>query len=136
MMTRTGAVRGVSWWWTRRIGAGNFYLRSSNSWGIEEFKLVNTVAEALDAVEECPFDLIITDHRQPHHQRLLESARLRHPATRFIVMLQQRTQAQQFFYWSRWTSSTNPCAWMKSCARFATPCARNNCTRRKKNSGG
>ena len=66
--------------------------------GIEEFKLVNTVPEALAALEEGPFDLVITDHRQPEYQQLLENARLRHPATRFIVMLNQRTQAHQIFY--------------------------------------
>ena len=66
--------------------------------GIEEFKLVNTVAEALAALEESPFDLVITDHRQPDYQLLLENARLRHPATRFIVMLHQRTLSHQFFY--------------------------------------
>ena len=66
--------------------------------GFEDLKLVNTVPEALAALEEGPFDLVITDHRQPDHQQLLESARLRHPATRFIVMLHQRTQAHQIFY--------------------------------------
>jgi len=66
--------------------------------GIEEFKLVNTVPEALAALEEGPFDLVITDHRQPDYQQLLENARLRHPATRFIVMLHQRIQAHQLFY--------------------------------------
>ena len=66
--------------------------------GIEDFKLVNTVAEALAALEENPFDLVITDHRQPDYQLLLENARLRHPATRFIVMLHQRTLSQQFLY--------------------------------------
>ena len=66
--------------------------------GIEDFKLVNTVPEALSALEESPFDLVITDHRQPDYQLLLENARLRHPATRFIVMLHQRTQSHQFFY--------------------------------------
>ena len=66
--------------------------------GIEEFKLVNTVPEALAALEECPFDLVITDHRQPEYQQLLENALLRHPATRFIVMLHQRTQIHQIFY--------------------------------------
>jgi DNA-binding NtrC family response regulator len=66
--------------------------------GFEDFKLVNTVAEALAALEENPFDLVITDHRQPDYQMLLENARLRHPATRFIIMLHQRTQSHQFFY--------------------------------------
>jgi len=66
--------------------------------GIEEFKLVNTVPEALSALEESPFDLVITDHRQPDYQRLLENARLRHPAIRFIVMLHQRSLSHQFFY--------------------------------------
>jgi DNA-binding NtrC family response regulator len=66
--------------------------------GFEEFKLVNTVPEGLAALEEAPFDLVITDHRQPDYQRLMESARLRHPATRFIIMLQQRTLSHQFFY--------------------------------------
>jgi len=66
--------------------------------GIEEFKLVNTVAEALSLLDESPFDLVITDHRQPDYQRLLENARLRHPATRFIIMLHQRTQTHQLFY--------------------------------------
>ena len=66
--------------------------------GFEDLKLVNTVPEALAALEEGPFDLVITDHRQPDHQQLLESARLRHPATRFIVMLHQRNLSPQFFY--------------------------------------
>ncbi len=66
--------------------------------GIEDFMLVTTVAEALTALAENPFDLVITDHRQPDYQQLLESARLRHPATRFIIMLHQRTQTHQLFF--------------------------------------
>jgi DNA-binding NtrC family response regulator len=66
--------------------------------GIEDVKLVNTVPEALAALEENPFDLVITDHRQPDCQLLIENARLRHPATRFIVMLCQRNLPNQFFY--------------------------------------
>ncbi len=66
--------------------------------GFEECTLVNTVAEALAALEENPFDLVITDHRQPDYQQLLENTRLRYPATRFIVMLQQRTQTHQLYY--------------------------------------
>jgi DNA-binding NtrC family response regulator len=67
--------------------------------GLEEFKLVTSVAEALVAMEECPFDLIITDHKQPEHQRLLEEVRAQHPGTRFIVMVQQRTQVQHVVYY-------------------------------------
>jgi DNA-binding NtrC family response regulator len=64
--------------------------------GFEKFTLVNTVAEAIAALDENPFDLVITDQRQPDHQRLLENTRQRHPGTRFIVMLHQRTH--QTFY--------------------------------------
>jgi DNA-binding NtrC family response regulator len=66
--------------------------------GFEDLTLVNTVPEALAALEENPFDLVITDQRQPDHQQLLENARLRHPATRFIVMLHQRNLSSQFVY--------------------------------------
>ena len=66
--------------------------------GFEDLKLVNTVPEALAALEESPFDLVITDQRQPDYQMLMENARLRHSGTRFIVMLHQRTLANQFFY--------------------------------------
>jgi DNA-binding NtrC family response regulator len=66
--------------------------------GIEEFKLVSTVAEALAALDEAPFDLVITDNRQPDYPRLLENARHRHPNIRFIVMLHHRTQTHQMVY--------------------------------------
>jgi DNA-binding NtrC family response regulator len=66
--------------------------------GVEDLKLVNTVPEALAALEESPFDLVIIDHRQPDHQQFLESARLNHPAIRFIVMLHQRNLSSQCFY--------------------------------------
>jgi DNA-binding NtrC family response regulator len=66
--------------------------------GFEECKLVNTVAEALAALDETPFDLVITDHRQPDYQRLLENARLRYPAIRFIIMMHKRAQGHQLFY--------------------------------------
>jgi DNA-binding NtrC family response regulator len=66
--------------------------------GFEEFKLVNTVAEGLAALDENPFDLVITDQRQPDYQRLLENARLRQPDIRFILMLHQRSQSYQMVY--------------------------------------
>jgi DNA-binding NtrC family response regulator len=67
--------------------------------GFEEFKLVDTVNEALAALDETSFDLVITDQRQPDYQKLLESARLRHPDIRFIVMLHHRSQ--QIIYMER-----------------------------------
>ncbi len=66
--------------------------------GFEEFKLVNSVTEALSALDENPFDLVITDQRQPDYQRLLENARLRYPGIRFILMLHQRSASHQMFY--------------------------------------
>lgn len=66
--------------------------------GFEECTLVNTVAEGLAALDENPFDLVITDQRQPEYQRLLENARLRHPTTRFIVMLHHRSASHQMVY--------------------------------------
>jgi DNA-binding NtrC family response regulator len=66
--------------------------------GIQQFTLVNTVAEALAALEEGPFDLVITDQRQPDYQMLLHNTRLRYPATRFILMLHQRIQTHQMIY--------------------------------------
>jgi DNA-binding NtrC family response regulator len=60
--------------------------------GFQTLIMVNNVAEALAALDEGPFDLVITDQRQPDYQRLLESARLRQPDIRFIVMMPQRTQ--------------------------------------------
>jgi DNA-binding NtrC family response regulator len=65
--------------------------------GYEGFKLVSSVAEALAALDECPYDLVITDQKQPDHQRLLENARTRHPGIRFIVMMQRRVHTQIFY---------------------------------------
>lgn len=66
--------------------------------GFEEFKMVNSVAEALAALDESSYDLVIADHKQTDYLRLLENARNRHPATRFIVMMQRTIQTQQIFY--------------------------------------
>ena len=66
--------------------------------GFEDFKLVDSVAEALAAMDECSFDLVIADHKEPDYQRLLENTRSRYPATRFIIMMQRRTQAHHMLY--------------------------------------
>jgi DNA-binding NtrC family response regulator len=69
--------------------------------GFEEFTLVNSVPEALEAIEKRPFDLIITDLKQPQYQRLLEHVHSHYPGTRLIIMVQQRTQIQHMVYYEQ-----------------------------------
>ncbi len=69
--------------------------------GYEEFTLVNSVTEALEAIEQCPYDLIITDLKQPQYQRLMDHVQAHHPGTRFIIMMQQRTQVQHIVYYEQ-----------------------------------
>ncbi len=57
-----------------------------------------TVEEAMAALQENPFDLIITDFNLPDYNVLLENCRQRHPSTRFILMVRQRYQSQQITY--------------------------------------
>ncbi len=66
--------------------------------GMQEFTMVTTVAEAMQALEESTFDLLITDHHLAEQQRLLESCRDRDPTMHFIVMLQQRSQTPRLVY--------------------------------------
>ena len=66
--------------------------------GFEEFRLVATVDEALAALQENPYDLIITDFKLPDYNVLLENCRQRFPATQFILMVHQRSQTQQVTY--------------------------------------
>jgi len=69
--------------------------------GFVKFRLADTVTEALDALEECPYDLVITDLKQPGYQRLVENARQRHPATRFIIMMPRRVVQTQIVYYEQ-----------------------------------
>jgi len=69
--------------------------------GYEEFTLVNSVPEALEAIDQCPYDLIIIDLKQPQNQRLMEHVRSHHPGTRFIIMMQQRAQVQHVVYYEQ-----------------------------------
>jgi DNA-binding NtrC family response regulator len=66
--------------------------------GLQEFTMVTSVAEAMQALEESAFDLLITDHHLAEQQHLLESCRHRDPTMRFIIMLQQRSQVQRMVY--------------------------------------
>ncbi len=66
--------------------------------GFEDFRLVDSVAEAMEAMQESAFDLLIADLKVPDYRRLLEDARHRNPATRFILMLQQRVITEQMVY--------------------------------------
>jgi DNA-binding NtrC family response regulator len=79
----------------------NFFSSVIKLCGYEDFTLVNSVAEAMSALDRCPFDLIITDIKQAHHQRFLEHVRSHHPSTRFIIMVQQRAQVQHVVYYEQ-----------------------------------
>ncbi len=63
--------------------------------GFEEFRLTATVDEALAALEESSYDLVITDFTLPGYQALLESCSQRFPATHFILMVHQREQTSR-----------------------------------------
>jgi DNA-binding NtrC family response regulator len=69
--------------------------------GYEEFTLVNSVTEALEVIAQCPYDLIITDLKQPQYQLLMEHVHAHYPGTRFIIMMQQRAQVQQVVYYEQ-----------------------------------
>jgi DNA-binding NtrC family response regulator len=66
--------------------------------GMQEFKMVTSVAEALQALEESTFDLLIADHKLVQQQRLLESCRDRDPTMRFIFMVQKWSQTPRMVY--------------------------------------
>jgi len=60
---------------------------------------VTSVAEALQALEESAFDLLITDFKlAQQQQRLLESCRHRDPTMRVIFMLQKRSVTSHMVY--------------------------------------
>lgn len=66
--------------------------------GFEEFRLAATVDEAMAALQESVFDLVITDFKLPDYNVLLENCRQRFPATRLILMLHRRNQTHQISY--------------------------------------
>jgi len=66
--------------------------------GLQDFKMVASVTEALEALEESAFDLLITDLAMAEQQQLLESCQDRDPTMRFIFMLQKRHAASQMIY--------------------------------------
>jgi len=69
--------------------------------GYVGFKMVNSEPEALEALEQCPYDLIITDPKQLHYQKFLDQVSRRHPGTSFIIMVQQRAQTQHLVYYEQ-----------------------------------
>ena len=66
--------------------------------GFEEFRLAATVEEAMAALLETPFDLVITDFKLPDYHVLLENCRQRFPGTRLILMVHQPNQMQLVTY--------------------------------------
>lgn len=66
--------------------------------GFEELKLVTSVNEALTALEQSTFDLVITDFKLADNHRLLDDGRSRYPHMRFILMMHQQAPAHQFLY--------------------------------------
>ena len=69
--------------------------------GFEEFRLAASVEEAMEALQESPFDLVITDFKLPDYNLLLENCRQRFPGTRFILMVHQPNQTQQVTYFEQ-----------------------------------
>jgi DNA-binding NtrC family response regulator len=66
--------------------------------GFAEFRLATSVTEALQALEESPFDLVITDPKLPEYHRLFNDGRSRYPTLRFILMVHQRAQTHHLLY--------------------------------------
>ena len=69
--------------------------------GYDSFKLVNSEPEALEALEHCTYDLIITDPKQLNYRKFLDQVSSRHPGTRFLIMVQQRAQTQHLIYYEQ-----------------------------------
>jgi DNA-binding NtrC family response regulator len=66
--------------------------------GFGEFQLATTVEEAISLLRECGFDVIIADVNLPQYHDLLDEIRQRHPATRLIGMLHQRSQVRTIIH--------------------------------------
>ncbi len=66
--------------------------------GFEDFRLATTVEEALAFLQECTYDLVITDFKLPDFNLLVDNLRQRFPTTRFILMVHQRNQTHEITY--------------------------------------
>ena len=66
--------------------------------GLQDFTMVASVAEALQALEASAFDLLITDFSLAEQQRFLEICRHRDPTMRVIFMLQKRSVTSHMVY--------------------------------------
>jgi DNA-binding NtrC family response regulator len=66
--------------------------------GFEDFRLATTVEEALASLQECTYDLVITDFKLPDFNLLVDNLRQRFPTTRFILMVHQRNQTHEITY--------------------------------------
>jgi DNA-binding NtrC family response regulator len=66
--------------------------------GLGDFRLATSVEEALASLQECTYDLVITDFKLPDFNLLVENFRQRFPTTRFILMVHQRNQTHEITY--------------------------------------
>ena len=98
METRQGAYQGRILVVDQDDWCREFLTQVIKLIGFEEFRLVATVEEAMAALQENPYDLVITDFKLPDYNVLLENCRQRFPATQFILMVHQRSQTQQVTY--------------------------------------
>ena len=103
--------------------------------GYEEFTMVNSVTEALEAIEQCPYDLIITDLKQPQHQHLMEVVHAQHPGTRFIIMVQQRAQVPHMIYYEQVDIVFKPLGLDETVRKIRHALGSGSCARRRMNSG-
>jgi len=66
--------------------------------GLEEFRLATSGDEALAALEETSFDLLITDLNMAENHNLLENYRQRFPGMRVLLMAEPRRRTIQWAY--------------------------------------
>ncbi len=75
-----------------------FMSQVSKFLGLEELKLATTAEEALTALQESAFDLLITDLALAEHHRLLENFPQRFPGMRVLLMAEPQRRTSHWVY--------------------------------------